>query len=48
MIYTRSDKGKGLVVMSKEAYIVKAKSVVDEYKPVSKNPTPKLKGTCSP
>ena len=42
MIYKRSDKGKRLVVMPKETYIAKAKSVVDEYKPVGKNPTPKL------
>ena len=28
VIYKRSDKGKGLVVMSKEAYVSKAKSVV--------------------
>ena len=38
----RSDKCKGLVILPKNKYIHKAKTITDGYEPVSKNPTPRL------
>ena len=42
IIFKQSDKCKGLVVMPKQTYIDKAQSIVAEYEPIPKNPTPKL------
>ena len=38
----RSDKCKGLVVLSNEEYVHKAEKITDEYETIAKNPTPKL------
>ena len=42
IISKRSDKCKGLVVMSKNEYVQKAHAITDGYETIDKNPTPKL------
>ena len=42
VIFKQSDKCKGMVLMSKETYVDKAKDIVKEYEHTPKNPTPKL------
>ena len=42
IIFKRSDKCKGIVVMDKQTYIDKGRSITSEYEPTPKNPTPKL------
>ena len=42
IIVKRSDKCKGLVILSKSDYIQKAEKITDDYEIVTANPTPKL------
>ena len=42
IVIKRSDKCKGLVVLSKTEYVEKASAITDTYEAVGRNPTPKL------
>ena len=47
VIVKKSDKCKGLVIMSRDDYVKKAEAIVNDYERVKNNPTPNLdKTTC--
>ena len=45
VIVKRSDKCKGMVMMSKDDYVTKAQTIVSTYQPIHTNPTKKLDKT---
>ena len=42
LIIKRSDKRKGFVLLSREAYVKKAETITSQYEVMTKNPTPRL------